>query len=211
MNPYDIVTDFESVVAEYTGAPYAIAIDSATNGIFLCCKYWMYENQIIECPAHTYPSVPMSILHAGGIVKFVDYKWQGIYQLSPLGIYDAAKRFTSNMFPMASNDRALCLSFHFKKRLALGKGGMILTNNELATKWFKKARYEGREGKPLLEEKIDMLGWNMYLQPSVAAYGLLLMTNMPKNNPDLIEIPNYPDCRKHPIFQQMAREGCVIL
>ncbi len=38
-NPYKIVKMFEEEVAEYTGAPYVISIDSCTNALFLICKY----------------------------------------------------------------------------------------------------------------------------------------------------------------------------
>ena len=34
-NPYEIVTMFEESIADYTGAPYALSIDSCTNALFL--------------------------------------------------------------------------------------------------------------------------------------------------------------------------------
>ena len=37
-NPYNIVKMFEEVIAEYTGATYAVSIDSCTNALFLCMK-----------------------------------------------------------------------------------------------------------------------------------------------------------------------------
>ena len=37
--PFAIVDNFEKRVAQYTGAKYAVALDSCTNAIFLCCKY----------------------------------------------------------------------------------------------------------------------------------------------------------------------------
>ena len=38
-NPYKIVKMFEEEVAHYTGSKYAVAVDSCTNALFLCCKY----------------------------------------------------------------------------------------------------------------------------------------------------------------------------
>ena len=38
-NPYKIVKMFEEEISDYTGAPYAISVDSCTNALFLCCKY----------------------------------------------------------------------------------------------------------------------------------------------------------------------------
>ena len=33
-NPYKIVRMFEEEIAHYTGAPYAISVDSCTNALF---------------------------------------------------------------------------------------------------------------------------------------------------------------------------------
>ena len=79
--------------------------------------------------------MPQSIIHAGGIVKFRDYHWKGVYQLEPYPIWDAAKRFTSNMYIPGA---LMCLSFHIKKHLKIGKGGMILCDNKEATEWLNK-------------------------------------------------------------------------
>ena len=38
-NPYKIVRMFEEEIAEYTGSPYAVSVDSCTNALFLVCKY----------------------------------------------------------------------------------------------------------------------------------------------------------------------------
>ena len=140
-NPYKIVKMFEEEIADYTGAPYAISVDSCTNALFLCCKYLQVKEVII--PSKTYLSVPQSILSSGGEIIFEPESndWKGIYQLKPYPIYDAAKRFTSDMY---IPNTFMCLSFHIKKHLKIGKGGVILTDNEEAAKWFKSARYEGR-------------------------------------------------------------------
>ena len=82
----------------------------------LCCEYLNVKE--VTIPARTYLSVPQSIIHAGGRVKFKDYRWKGIYQLEPYPIWDAAKRFTSNMY---IPDTYMCLSFHIKKHLKIGK------------------------------------------------------------------------------------------
>jgi len=197
-NPYKIVQMFEEEVAEYTGAPYAVSVDNCTNAIFLCCKYLKVGRVII--PSKTYLSVPMAIIHAGGRVVFYDIKWKGIYQLEPYCIYDAAKRFTSGMY---LDGTFMCLSFHIKKHLKMGKGGMILTDNPEAVKWFKKARYEGRSEKLYHDDDIDMLGWNMYMTPQQAAHGLALMQNMPQHNPDLKENNGYRDLTEFTIFKDL--------
>ena len=199
-NPYKIVQMFEEEVAEYTGAPYAVSVDSCTNALFLICTYLKVKT--ITIPSKTYLSVPMSIIHAGGEVIFdqspITNHWQGIYQLKPYSIYDAAKRFTSGMYIPESY---MALSFHIKKQLGIGKGGMILTDNKEAINWFKKARYEGRSEKYYKEDSVEQLGWNMYMTPQEAAQGLCLMQNYPKHNKDLDESNGYRDLTEFPIFK----------
>ena len=95
-NPYKIVKMFEEEVAHYTGAPFAVSTNSCTNALLLCCKY--EKVQTVTIPSRTYLSVPQSIIHAGGQVRFEDVEWEGIYKLEPYRIYDAAKRLTSGMY-----------------------------------------------------------------------------------------------------------------
>lgn len=83
-NPFKIVAMFEEEVAEYTNAPFAVAVDSCTNAIFLACKY--LNVQQVSIPKKTYLSIPQSIQHAGGIPVFEDRNWSGIYQLEPYPI-----------------------------------------------------------------------------------------------------------------------------
>ena len=196
-NPYNIVKMFEEEVSEYTGAPFAVAVDSCTNALFLCCKY--YGVKEVTIPKRTYLSVPMSIIHSGGEVIFEDKSWSGIYQLKPYPIYDCAKRFTSGMYLQGTD---MCLSFHIKKTLAIGKGGMILTDNYKMVEWLKKARYEGRSEVNYKEDDIDMLGWNMYMTPQQAAHGLALMQNYPEHMPDLGENNGYRDLTELSVFKK---------
>lgn len=196
-SPYKIVQMFEESIADYTGAPYAVALDSCTNALFLCCKYLSVGKVYI--PSKTYLSVPQSIIQSGGEVVFDESRnnWTGIYQLEPYPIWDSAKRLTSNMYIPGS---FMCLSFHIKKTLRIGKGGIILTDNEEAVTWFKKARYEGRSEKFYHEDNIQTTGWNMYMTPQQAAHGLCLLQNYPLHVPDLGENNGYRDLREFDLF-----------
>lgn len=192
---------FEEEIAEYTGAQYAVSVDSCTNALFLCCTYLKVRE--VTIPSKTYLSVPMSIIHSGGQVVFdkrpETNHWRGAYQLKPYPIYDAAKRLTTNMYVPGSY---MCLSFHIKKHLGIGKGGMILTDNKEAVDWFKKARYEGRSEKYYKEDNISSLGWNMYMTPQEAAQGLCLLQNYPLHSNDLDETNGYRDLTEFEIFKQ---------
>ena len=193
-NPYKIVQMFEEEIAEYTGSPYAVALDNCTDALFLCCTYLNVTE--VTIPKKTYLSVPQAIMASGGKLSFDDTEWVGLYQLKPYPIYDSARRFTSDMYIPNS---FMCLSFHPKKILKMRKGGMILTDNEDAYKWFKKARHEGRDEIPYTQDNIKFLGWNMYMTPPDAAEGLWLMASMEKHNEDTLE--DYPDLTKHDLFK----------
>jgi len=201
-NPFKIVKMFEEEVCEYTNSPYAVAVDSCTNALFLCLKYLNIEGKKIIIPKRTYLSVPMSVIHAGGIPVFKDIEWSGIYQLEPTNVYDAAKRFTSNMY---IPNTFMCLSFHIKKHISIGKGGMILTDNAEAVEWFKKARYEGRSEKNYVDDNIEMLGWNMYMTPLQASHGLSLMLNYPEHVQDLDEGGGYKDLTTNNVFKKYGK------
>ena len=200
-NPYNIVKQFEQALADYTGAPYVVTVDSCTNALFLCCKF--LKTKTVTIPSKTYLSVPMSIIHAGSDVIFdkreITNHWEGIYQLKPYPIYDSAKRLTSSMFIPNSY---MCLSFHIKKHLAIGKGGAILTDNEEAVEWFKRARYEGRSEKFYKEDDIHTLGWNMYMTPQQAAHGIALLQNYPPHKSDLEEKGGYRDLTAFSVFKE---------
>lgn len=201
-NPYKIVKMFEEEVAEYTNAPYAVSVDNCTNALFLCFKYLNIEDKEIVVPKKTYLSVPQSVIHAGGIPVFKDIKWSGIYKLDPLPVYDSAKRLTSNMYIPGT---FMCLSFHIKKQLSIGKGGMILTDSKEAVDWLIKARYEGRGQVNYKDDDITSLGWNMYMTPQQAAHGLALMQNYPSDVPDLGEENGYRDLTEFTVFKEYKK------
>jgi dTDP-4-amino-4,6-dideoxygalactose transaminase len=101
----------------------------------------------------------------------------------------------------------MCISFtgpykHFK----LSKGGAILTDNYEAHLWFKRSRYSGRRETSYHDDHFDMLGWNFYMMPELAARGMLLMNQFynidgsKKHNADL-ELP-YPDLSKFDVYKQ---------
>lgn len=202
---YKITEDFESKLSQYTGAPYVITVDNCSNALFLALYYENVVGKKITIPSRTYPSVPCEIIHAGGEVQFepvVGETIKGAYQLKPTRVWDSALRFTHNMYIPNTH---MCISFTGPyKHLKLGKGGAILTDDYKASLWFKRARFSGRRECSYHDDNFDMLGWNFYMMPEIAARGLLLMTqfyNMDgsaKSTEDL-ELP-YPDLSKFEIY-----------
>jgi dTDP-4-amino-4,6-dideoxygalactose transaminase len=196
MNAYQVVKDFEESVAKFAGSRFGVAVDNCTNAIFLCCKLLGVGS--VTIPKKTYPSVPCSIIHAGGKVIFNDLNWSSdrFYKLHPYPIYDAAHLMRKDMY---IKDSFMCVSFSSTKQINIGKGGMILTDDEEACKWFKKARYCGRKEIPMLEDDFELLGWNMYMTPEQAARGLILMNNLGSSKP--LPMPEYPDLSRFKTYR----------
>ena len=209
---YKVTEEFEQELCKYTGAKYAVTIDNMSNGLFLALYY---ENHIknniksksVSIPSRTYPSVPCEIIHAGLKVKWEKVNTKtltGAYQLKGSNVWDSALTFTADMYKPKTH---MCVSFtgpykHFK----LSKGGAILTDDIHAYHWFKRARYSGRRECSYHDDNFDMLGWNFYMMPELAARGLLLMGQFynvdgtKKQNKDLT-LP-YPDLSKFKIYNQ---------
>jgi dTDP-4-amino-4,6-dideoxygalactose transaminase len=204
---HKITADFEEALCKYTGAKYAVAVDNQSNALFLALIYEGIKDKEISIPARTYPSVPCEIIHAGGYVKFLPVKektLKGAYELVGSRTWDSALRFTHNMY---IKDSFMCLSFTGPyKHLKLSKGGAILTDEHSAYLWFKRARFSGRRECSYHDDSFNMLGWNFYMMPELAARGLLLMGQFydmkgcPRQNEDL-EIA-YPDLSQFQIYTQ---------
>lgn len=202
---YKITEDFEEAICKYTGAKYCVTVDNASNALFLALMYENVKDKIISIPSRTYPSVPCEIIHAGGKVKFYEVDGttiKGAYQLNPTKIWDSALRFTHDMYIPNTH---MCISFTGPyKHLKLSKGGAILTDDYEAMLWFKRARFSGRRECSYHDDNFDMIGWNFYMMPELAARGLLLMAQFynldgsPKVNEDLQM--SYPDLSKFKIY-----------
>ncbi|MBC8416921.1 DegT/DnrJ/EryC1/StrS aminotransferase family protein [bacterium] len=208
-NPQENIERFEEIVAEFVHAKYAIATDSCTNAIFLCLKYYeqrygLNDRPAIKVPKQTYLSVPQAVMHAGWDVEFVDDSWVGEYRLDPYPIYDSATRFEEEMYSRSVQlnnlDLLQCISFHVKKPLPIGRGGMILTDDKDAMEWLKQARYDGRKGDMFNDiNDIEVLGYHMYMTPEQAARGIELFYGIDVTRGK--SYSNYPDVSKYSCFQ----------
>ena len=203
--PYATVKKFESEVAKYAGAKYGVAVSSGTNALFLCfLKARQKGVTEITLPARTYVGVACAAKNAGLDIKFDDEKWAGAYQIFPTMIVDSALRFYRDMYINLFDDSYYCLSFHSHKHLPIGRGGMILTNDEETVEWFKRMRFDGRAECSQQDDKFTMLGWNMYMTPEQAARGLTLLSFMPDENDDIDDYDTYPDLSKYEVFKNEA-------
>ena len=194
-SPWQVVEHFEAALRGYTGAPYAVALSSATSGLLLALMGCIRSE--VEVPRHTYISVPLAVKRAGHKIRWTSEEWSGRYRLHPTNIWDCALRFTSGMY---EKGQIQVVSFAAAKILGMEQGGAILHDDRDADLWFRKMRFDGRTpGKEVSEDSIDVLGYHFPMLPSVAAQGILRLHHLPKNNPD--QVRQYPDVSVHPIFK----------
>jgi dTDP-4-amino-4,6-dideoxygalactose transaminase len=182
--------DFESALAEYTGAPYVVVTDGCTHALELCMRY---EN-IKECQfsAYTYLSVPMMLKQLGIEYTMIDESWTGEYQFKNTRIWDSARRLEPGMYRSGAMQ---CLSFGWTKPLQLGKVGAILLDDLEAYKKFSRQRSDGRDLNISWETETELiLGYHYCPTLELCATGIeLLSTVEPKSQPGI-----YPDCRNIP-------------
>lgn len=197
-DPRDAVAIFERKVAEFAGSQYAVAIDCCSHGLFLSLKYLRAQGTI-KIPSRTYASVPMQIMHAGCDVEFDNREWSGVYQLEPYPVYDGAVRWCRGMYQGGLQT----VSFQIKKRIPIGRGGMILTDDADAYRWLKKASYDGRDLDVYYpDDDFEMVGWHYYMTPEDAARGILLMDRIPDVNEDTGNHTTYSDLSTKTIFRK---------
>ena len=202
-DPREVVTMFENKVAKFAGAEYGVAVDCCTHGLFLSLLFYRdvlkMVNEFVEIPSYTYCSVPMQIRHAGYTPKFADYQWSGKYQLKPFDIWDGAVRWTEGMYEGGFH----IVSFQLKKRIPIGRGGMILTDDPVAAEWFRKMTYDGRDLTiGYMEDDFQYLGYHYYMTPEDAARGIILMDQIPKKNLDSGNNTTYSDLSTKKVFYE---------
>lgn len=191
---FRVVEQFERALCGYTGAPFAITTDSATNALFLCFKRRATasgrERFTISIPSQTYVGVVQAAKNAGWLVELVNVGWTGEYEIHPLRIVDAAKWLRDGMYGRGT---LTCLSFQAYKQLPIGRGGAILCDDEDDAEWFRKARFDGRDMETSLYRQQQFgFGSHCYLDPPSAARGLWLMAGLKDNAQPIGSWEDYP-------------------
>ena len=196
MSPYQVTKQLEEMLCAYTGAKYAVCVNSASAALLLSLL-WCKAVEV-EIPKRTYVSVPNQIKLAGAKVQWRDEVWIGEYQLKPLPVWDSARRFTSDMYRAGQFQ---CVSFSTSKILGIEQGGAILHDNDEADAWFRRMRFDGRtEGVNPHDDTFDVVGMHCIMLPSIAAQLVLKLHHLPRFNSDL-PIYDYPDLSTHKAFQ----------
>jgi len=96
----------------------------------------------------------------------------------------------------------MSLSFQFQKHLSLGRGGMVLCDNEVIAKKLKKMSYDGRlPNVPWRDQDIDTMGYHYYMTPETAQLGLDKLGEAIKTKPKKWVHTDWPDLTKMSVFK----------
>ena len=193
---FKTVEEFEKKIAEFFGSPYGVAVDCCTHGIELCLRYT--GAKLIRVPKHTYLSVPFLAEKLGIEREWKDEDWKDCYHLTD-DVVDAAVMWKRNSYLPGT---FMCISFQFQKHLALGRGGMILTDSEKATAELKKMSYDGRlPNTPWRKQNITSMGYHYYMAPETAGNGLAKLGDAIVSEPRQWVVSDWPDLTQMDVFK----------
>ena len=194
----NVVTNFEQQVAEFFGAPYAIAVDSCTHGVELALRYTDADS--IRVPNRTYLSIPFLADKLNIDLFWKDEHWVDYYYLTDR-VIDAAVLWKKDSY---IPNTFMGVSFQFQKHLSLGRGGILLTDNKEAAIKIKKMSYDGRLPEmPWRDQDIDTIGYHYYMTPETAQLGLDKLPEAVVNKPRPWVVTDWPDLTQMKIFKQL--------
>ena len=194
---FKVVSDFENKVAQWFGAPYGVSVDCCTHGIELCLRQQNIKS--ITIPKRTYISIPFLANKLGIELKWKNENWEEYYNIGETNIYDAAVLWRENSYLPGT---FMVLSFQFQKHLSLGRGGMILTDDEESSVKLKKMTYDGRVSDvPWREQNINTMGYHYYMSPETATNGLKKLPEAIKTKPRKWVVNDWPDLTQMEIFK----------
>jgi dTDP-4-amino-4,6-dideoxygalactose transaminase len=189
---FNKILQFETALAEFTGAPYVIMTDCCTHAIELCLRY----DQVTECrfTPYTYLSIPMTMHKLGIKYSYHDedaQTWCGEYAFELTRIWDSARRLEPNMYRAGT---LTCVSFGRTKPLEIGRCGAILLDDLEAYKTMLAQRYDGRDLNisPWQAQEIFHVGYHYKPTTEEAELGSQLLS-LVNEAPKFVA---YPDCRK---------------
>jgi dTDP-4-amino-4,6-dideoxygalactose transaminase len=193
---FNTVSFFENKIAEFFGAPYAIAVDSCTHGIELALR--LTGAKLITVPKRTYLSIPFLAEKLNIDRVWKDEDWVDYYYLTST-VVDAAvlwkpKSYIPNTF--------MGISFQYQKHLSLGRGGILLCDDADDARELKKMSYDGRiPNVPWREQNISSVGYHYYMTPETAQLGLDKLPAAILNEPRQWTVNDWPDLTQMDIFK----------
>lgn len=191
------VKELEEKWVSFTGAKYAVAMNSCTSALDVACRIVGLPETVTVSP-FTFVSSALAPLNAGHKIKFVDIDEESfctpeadiqvMYAGNIFGkgrIYDMAHAGGYQHLGEVS-----CWSFHAVKNLPAGDGGMITMNDpELyrrakALSWcgIDKSTFERNQGKYSWDYDIQEAGLKAHMNDITAAIALCQLEKLKENN-----------------------------
>lgn len=197
MANFNTITEFETQIAAYFGAPFAIAVDSCTHGVELSLRITGADH--ISVPKRTYLSIPF-LADKLWIDRFwKDENWVDYYYLTP-EVIDAAVLWKPGSYVAKTY---MSISFQYQKHLSLGRGGVILCDNANAAYTLKKMSYDGRlPNIPWRDQNVDCIGYHYYMTPETAEAGLSKLPEAITTAPRQWRVEDWPDLTQMYIFRK---------
>lgn len=188
----ETVEKFESAIAEYTGYKHAIAVNSATSGLFVAYSVvfpyiGIPKGQPLSMPANTFVATANMAIAAGYTVKLVDTDDDGVLRNrithvsvtysgnpEPQGIVgDDAHYIMRNM--AQRSQLVSVLSTHAIKPITTGEGGVVLTSDSILHERMRKLVDHGRSQDGF------GFGYNFRMPAINAALGISQLAAMDEN------------------------------
>ena len=190
---FEKILEFETALAQFTGAPRVVMTDCCTHAIELCMRYDRVE--FCAFTPYTYLSIPM-LMHKLDIQYTYEVgdpaQWVGEYRFRKTRIWDSARRLEHNMYRPG---QIQCVSFGHGKPLPIGRGGAILLDDDSAYQALLAMRYDGRDlsVSPWVSQQQFRVGYHYKPTIEEAERGLELLSQYQSQPPCEVV---YPDCRQ---------------
>ena len=185
---FQALFDFETALADYTGAPYVVVTTGCTQALELCLRY--EHVTACELTAFTYISIPQLLRQLGINYQFRTEYWTGEYRFHGTRIWDSARLLRPGMY---RSGQLQCVSFGHGKPLQLGRVGAILLDRKAEYEMFSCMRSDGRDLRITPWQRQETFAEGYHYCPTLedCERGLkLLPTVEPKSQSGV-----YPDCR----------------
>lgn len=200
MKEFEPLFNFENRIANFFGSRYGVGVDCCTHGLEMCLHLKYDCTGEILCPSQTYVSVPLMIEKTRYKYSIRDVKWEEYYYLTN-NIIDAATMWRHNSYIPGT---FMCISFHIKKHINIGRGGMILLDNYNDYKRLQKMRYDGRsiyDGVLYADDDITELGYHYYMTPETAAEGIKIFEQKKDLPPKIVTYKDYTNITQFSYFR----------
>ena len=169
-------------------------VDSCTHGVELCLRLKGVQKISIPkeliYPYHFYPT--SWGYHWNGEMRVGKTIMKLVIVVSMTVLWKENSYIPNSM---------MCLSFQFQKHLSLGRGGMILLDDE-DSKRLSKMVYDGRTPNvPWRDQNIDTIGYHYYMTPETAQLGIKKFQDAIHTEPRKWVLEDWPDLTKMEVFK----------